>query len=98
MGRLFVVTLEGSIYSCKHCKTHLGLSDDIISKPPIISKTLRITHRSNHRLSGRGRRRRFNRSRDGEDDDGQNSESRVNRGWNRRRRDGEGDNRRQPTT
>ncbi|KVH94812.1 hypothetical protein Ccrd_003117, partial [Cynara cardunculus var. scolymus] len=32
MGRLFVVTLEGSIYSCKHCKTHLGLSDDIISK------------------------------------------------------------------
>lgn len=32
MGRLFVITLEGSIYSCKHCHTHLGLSDDIISK------------------------------------------------------------------
>lgn len=32
MGRLFVVTLDGSIYSCKHCKTHLALSDDIISK------------------------------------------------------------------
>ncbi|KAK9069966.1 hypothetical protein SSX86_010364 [Deinandra increscens subsp. villosa] len=32
MGRLFVSTLQGSIYSCKHCKTHLALSDHIISK------------------------------------------------------------------
>ncbi|GMY25484.1 protein yippee-like [Fagus crenata] len=32
MGRLFVITLEGSIYCCKHCKTHLALSDDIMSK------------------------------------------------------------------
>ncbi|GLT51463.1 hypothetical protein SLA2020_248770 [Shorea laevis] len=32
MGRLFVVYLEGRIYSCKHCKTHLALDDDIISK------------------------------------------------------------------
>nr|XP_043636611.1 protein yippee-like [Erigeron canadensis]XP_043636612.1 protein yippee-like [Erigeron canadensis]XP_043636613.1 protein yippee-like [Erigeron canadensis] len=32
MGRLYVISLEGSIYSCKHCNTHLGLSDDIISK------------------------------------------------------------------
>ncbi|KAL8232542.1 hypothetical protein R6Q59_036326 [Mikania micrantha] len=31
MGMLFVLTLEGNIYSCKHCKTHLALSDDIIS-------------------------------------------------------------------
>ncbi|CAF1869652.1 BnaC04g56710D [Brassica napus] len=32
MGRLFVVHLEGKIYSCKHCKTHLALYEDIISK------------------------------------------------------------------
>ncbi|GAV75475.1 Yippee domain-containing protein [Cephalotus follicularis] len=32
MGRLFVVSLEGKVYSCKHCNTHLALSDDIISK------------------------------------------------------------------
>ncbi|KAK4774748.1 hypothetical protein SAY86_009683 [Trapa natans] len=32
MGRLFLLTLEGKIYSCKHCKTHLGLSEDIVSK------------------------------------------------------------------
>ncbi|RVW30688.1 hypothetical protein CK203_097286 [Vitis vinifera] len=27
-----VVNLEGKIYSCKHCRTHLALSEDIISK------------------------------------------------------------------
>ncbi|THG20868.1 hypothetical protein TEA_024088 [Camellia sinensis var. sinensis] len=32
MGRLFVVTLEGKIYSCKHCRTHLALCEDIVSK------------------------------------------------------------------
>lgn len=32
MGRLFVINLEGNFYSCKHCSTHLALSDDIISK------------------------------------------------------------------
>ncbi|KAF8394931.1 hypothetical protein HHK36_018870 [Tetracentron sinense] len=32
MGRLFVITLEGRIYSCKHCQTHFALSDDIASK------------------------------------------------------------------
>ncbi|KAJ9180586.1 hypothetical protein P3X46_008806 [Hevea brasiliensis] len=32
MGRVFVINLEGSIYSCKHCQTHLALADDIISK------------------------------------------------------------------
>lgn len=32
MGRLFVESLEGRIYSCKHCKTHLALYDDIVSK------------------------------------------------------------------
>lgn len=32
MGRLFVVTLEGKIYSCKHCRTHISLSEDIVSK------------------------------------------------------------------
>ncbi|KAK3149642.1 hypothetical protein QOZ80_3AG0220330 [Eleusine coracana subsp. coracana] len=29
MGRLF---LQGDVYSCKHCKIHLGLADDIYSK------------------------------------------------------------------
>ncbi|CAN6565411.1 unnamed protein product [Malus baccata var. baccata] len=32
MGRLFVVSLEGKIYSCKHCRTHLALCDDVVSK------------------------------------------------------------------
>ncbi|CAL5335113.1 unnamed protein product [Camellia sinensis] len=32
MGRLFLITLEGNIYSCKHCQTHFGLSEDILSK------------------------------------------------------------------
>ncbi|XP_051138478.1 protein yippee-like [Andrographis paniculata] len=32
MGRVFAVTLEGKIYSCKHCGTHLGLNEDILSK------------------------------------------------------------------
>ncbi|CAB4284727.1 unnamed protein product [Prunus armeniaca] len=32
MGRLFAISLEGNIYSCKHCKTHLALVDDILSK------------------------------------------------------------------
>lgn len=32
MGRIFRITLEGNIYSCKHCRTHLAVADDIISK------------------------------------------------------------------
>ncbi|GAA0169013.1 hypothetical protein Leryth_008598 [Lithospermum erythrorhizon] len=32
MGRIFAVTLEGRIYSCKHCGTHLALTQDIVSK------------------------------------------------------------------
>ncbi|KAL2930987.1 hypothetical protein RDABS01_036397 [Bienertia sinuspersici] len=32
MGRLFMVNLEGKIYSCKHCRTHLALSEDVVSK------------------------------------------------------------------
>ncbi|GER50957.1 protein yippee-like [Striga asiatica] len=32
MGRVFALTLEGLIYSCKHCGTHLAHSDDIVSK------------------------------------------------------------------
>ncbi|KAG8644889.1 protein yippee-like [Manihot esculenta] len=32
MGKLFVVNLEGKIYSCKHCRTHLALYEDIVSK------------------------------------------------------------------
>ncbi|XP_017627597.1 uncharacterized protein LOC108470689 isoform X2 [Gossypium arboreum] len=32
MGRIFMITLEGCVYSCKYCFTHLALLDDIISK------------------------------------------------------------------
>ncbi|CAL5422749.1 unnamed protein product [Camellia sinensis] len=32
MGRLFLITLEGNFYSCKHCQTHFALSEDILSK------------------------------------------------------------------
>ncbi|XP_074582056.1 protein yippee-like [Curcuma longa] len=32
MGRLFLVSLEGKFYSCKHCQTHLALSNDILSR------------------------------------------------------------------
>ncbi|KAL5218576.1 hypothetical protein ABZP36_019260 [Zizania latifolia] len=32
MGRLFLMHLEGKVYSCKHCHTHLGVAADIISK------------------------------------------------------------------
>ncbi|KAL2555740.1 Yippee family putative zinc-binding protein [Forsythia ovata] len=32
MGRPFVITLEGKIYSCKYCGAHLALSEDIVSK------------------------------------------------------------------
>ncbi|GKV06012.1 hypothetical protein SLEP1_g17950 [Rubroshorea leprosula] len=32
MGRLFQIYLAGSVYSCKHCHTHLAVLDDIISK------------------------------------------------------------------
>lgn len=32
MGLPFLIHLEGKIYSCKHCQTHLGISDDIMSR------------------------------------------------------------------
>ncbi|KAL2929262.1 hypothetical protein RDABS01_034673 [Bienertia sinuspersici] len=32
MGRLFLIELEGRIYSCRLCQSHLGIADDIISK------------------------------------------------------------------
>ncbi|RYR46153.1 hypothetical protein Ahy_A07g031907 isoform B [Arachis hypogaea] len=32
MGRMFVTHLEGKFYSCKHCRTHLALCQDIVSK------------------------------------------------------------------
>uniref|UniRef100_A0A0D9VXT7 Yippee domain-containing protein n=1 Tax=Leersia perrieri TaxID=77586 RepID=A0A0D9VXT7_9ORYZ len=41
MGRLFVMHLEGKVYSCKHCHTHLGLATDIISKEAAHEKSQR---------------------------------------------------------
>ncbi|GJR70932.1 acyl-CoA N-acyltransferase [Tanacetum coccineum] len=38
MEGLLQVTLEGSIYSCKDCKTHLALCDDIVSKVTLEGK------------------------------------------------------------
>ncbi|WOL02015.1 hypothetical protein Cni_G10734 [Canna indica] len=32
MGRLFLVSLDGKIYSCKYCQAHLALSNDVVSK------------------------------------------------------------------
>ncbi|KAK6943116.1 Yippee/Mis18/Cereblon [Dillenia turbinata] len=32
MGRLFLINLEGRIYSCKHCETHLAVAEDVISR------------------------------------------------------------------
>ncbi|XP_052174585.1 protein yippee-like isoform X2 [Diospyros lotus] len=32
MGRVFLITLEGNVYSCKHCQTHLAVAEDIMSK------------------------------------------------------------------
>ena len=37
MGRLFVINLEGKIYSCRYCRTHLALYEDIVSKVPFSS-------------------------------------------------------------
>ncbi|KAL9272486.1 yippee-like-like protein [Drosera capensis] len=32
MGRIFVVELEGTAYKCKFCKTHLALTEDLVSR------------------------------------------------------------------
>ncbi|KAF1889295.1 hypothetical protein Lal_00024618 [Lupinus albus] len=49
MGRLFVLHLEGKIYSCKHCRTHLALSEDIVSKRVSLSAIVRLLL-SNHKV------------------------------------------------
>ncbi|CAH8327262.1 unnamed protein product [Eruca vesicaria subsp. sativa] len=32
MGRVFAIELEGPVYTCKKCHTHLGVPNDVISK------------------------------------------------------------------
>ncbi|KAL9261694.1 yippee-like-like protein [Drosera capensis] len=32
MGKLFAITLDGRVYSCKHCETHLSLAEDLMSR------------------------------------------------------------------
>ncbi|KAF8411128.1 hypothetical protein HHK36_003667 [Tetracentron sinense] len=32
MGRIFLVELEGRVYSCKFCKSHLALATDLMSR------------------------------------------------------------------
>lgn len=42
MGRLYLINLEGRIYSCKHCQTHLALYEDIVSKVILSSISVAI--------------------------------------------------------
>ncbi|XP_040933889.1 cullin-1 isoform X6 [Gossypium hirsutum] len=44
MGRIFMITLEGRAYSCKHCFTHLALLDDIISKEQVLIRKIIKLH------------------------------------------------------
>lgn len=32
MGRLYLIQLDGRIYSCKHCRSHLAQCDELVSK------------------------------------------------------------------
>ncbi|CAK9189918.1 unnamed protein product [Sphagnum troendelagicum] len=32
MGRLYLIQLDGPIYSCKHCHSHLANCDELLSK------------------------------------------------------------------
>ncbi|KAK9131860.1 hypothetical protein Scep_011388 [Stephania cephalantha] len=32
MGRVFLVELEGRVYRCKFCRSHLALADDLVSR------------------------------------------------------------------
>ncbi|XP_010272365.1 PREDICTED: protein yippee-like At5g53940 isoform X1 [Nelumbo nucifera] len=32
MGRIFLVELDGRVYKCKFCGSHLALADDLVSK------------------------------------------------------------------
>jgi hypothetical protein len=32
MGRLYLIQLDGRIYSCKHCRSHLANSDELLSR------------------------------------------------------------------
>ncbi|KAI3986753.1 hypothetical protein MKX01_014291 [Papaver californicum] len=32
MGRLFLIELDGRVYKCKFCRSHLALADDLVSR------------------------------------------------------------------
>ncbi|KAI3936948.1 hypothetical protein MKX01_015163 [Papaver californicum] len=32
MGRLFLLELDGRVYKCKFCQSHLALADDLVSR------------------------------------------------------------------
>ena len=32
MGRVFLIELEGRVYKCKFCRSHLALADDLVSR------------------------------------------------------------------
>ncbi|OVA00352.1 Yippee/Mis18 [Macleaya cordata] len=32
MGRVFLVELDGRVYKCKFCRSHLALADDLVSR------------------------------------------------------------------
>ncbi|CAK7343964.1 unnamed protein product [Dovyalis caffra] len=39
MGRLFLIDLKGSFYSCKYCRTPLALKEDLLSKVTAYEKS-----------------------------------------------------------
>ena len=43
MGRIFVVELDGKLYRCHICGTHLALADDLISKVYRFTLSIDIT-------------------------------------------------------
>ncbi|KAI3888732.1 hypothetical protein MKX03_013900 [Papaver bracteatum] len=32
MGKLFLIELDGRVYKCKFCRSHLALADDLVSR------------------------------------------------------------------
>ncbi|KAH0899734.1 hypothetical protein HID58_049306 [Brassica napus] len=46
MGRVFVIELEGPVYTCKKCHTHLALPSDIISKVIDVFSQMVVTNMS----------------------------------------------------
>lgn len=53
MGRLFLMHLDGNVYSCKHCRTQLGVASDIISKVPLHPSASPLPDKKNREENGK---------------------------------------------